>query len=68
MSKDMLISAGTLRMIERGPEAVTVIPDNPETSLIDEAAWAALCAAAGGEAALIVALDVVDMRGDEHGT
>ena len=60
MSKDILISAGTLREIERGPEAVSVIPDG--SSLIAEEHWASLCAATGDEAALIAALGVVDLR------
>ena len=60
MSKDIYIAQGLLMSIERSPGDVTGIP--PESSLIDAAVWAMMCAEAGGEAALIASLGVRDER------
>ena len=60
MSIDILLNAGYLTAIERSLTDVTGVP--PEASLISEALWQQLCIEAGGEAALIEALGVIDTR------
>ena len=60
MSTDILLNAGYLVAIDRAPTDVTGVP--PEASLIAEALWADLCKEAGGEAALIAELGVIDTR------
>lgn len=58
---DVYIALGRLIPIERGEGDVTAIP--PETSLVAEQDWPALCKEAGGEDKLLAALSVKeDMR------
>ncbi len=60
MTTDIYIYADNLVALTRSPGDLTGIP--PEASLFDEAVWATMCREAGGEAALIAALGVVDRR------
>jgi len=61
MATDIYIYAGNLQSLERQEGDVTAIP--PGASLIVALPdWVTMCAEAGGEAALIEALCVVDRR------
>ena len=61
MVTDIYIFAGFLQTITRGEGDVTCIP--PEGSLIVSAPdWTTMCAEAGGEATLIEAMGLTDIR------
>jgi len=57
---DIYVCAGLLMALSRGPSDVTAVP--PESSLFSAEVWATMSKEAGGEAALIAALGVRDMR------
>jgi len=61
METCIYIYAGLLQTITRGEGDVTAIP--PEASLIVSAPdWTVMCAEAGGEATLIEAMGLTDIR------
>ena len=61
---DVYINAKLLQLLTRQDGDVTAIP--PEASLIvSEPDWFVMCKEAGGEQALIAAMGLTDMRGEE---
>jgi len=65
MTADIYIYGGILQEFERMPGDLTGIP--PEASLYCADIWHALVKEAGGEAALITALGVKDIREVAYG-
>jgi len=61
MATDIYIYAGNLQSLERQEGDVTAIPAGASL-IVALPEWATMCSEAGGEAALIVALGVVDRR------